>query len=251
MSHVPNVPYRSSAVLLLAAAMLFAGCQPETESASDASLVPAANAATPSPPVELDPSRGAEIGMVFEAYLSPWQEAGEEDETPEHAAAFASTTPSKTRAEREAAGHRGHAKVRFTKDLSRAYVDVQIEGAKVSEINMFHLHCGVPTILGPILVDFALATDLQENFGEDGRFSVEVTNELIVETADAGEEGGSGAVTMGCLTGSPSLHALKPSKVKTVAGMAHIMLQGELYLNLHTTGQSYFGDMRGQLHEVD
>jgi hypothetical protein len=39
--------------------------------------------------------------------------------------------------------------------------------------------------------------------------------------------------------------------VKTIAGLQLIAEQGELYFNLHTTGQTYFGDMRGQLSRVN
>lgn len=39
-------------------------------------------------------------------------------------------------------------------------------------------------------------------------------------------------------------------RVKTVAGMATIAREGELYFNLHTTGQNFFGDIRGQLDAV-
>jgi hypothetical protein len=38
-----------------------------------------------------------------------------------------------------------------------------------------------------------------------------------------------------------------PLKVSTIAGMAAFAKQGNLYFNLHTTGQTYFGDIRGQL----
>ena len=31
---------------------------------------------------QLDPSKGSEIGLIYESYLSPWQEGGEESETP-------------------------------------------------------------------------------------------------------------------------------------------------------------------------
>jgi hypothetical protein len=47
---------------------------------------------------------------------------------------------------------------------------------------MFHIHCGKPGILGPILLDFAQTTDLAENLA-DGTLSVEVRNEHIVATA--------------------------------------------------------------------
>jgi hypothetical protein len=37
----------------------------------------------------------------------------------------------------------------------------------------------------------------------------------------------------------------------TVAGLATIAAEGELYFNLHTKSQQYFGDMRGQLWPVE
>ena len=129
--------------------------------------------------------------------------------------------------------------------LSRAYVDVKIEGVPLNDVNMFHIHCGKPGILGPILVDFALATDLQKNLA-DGTFSVEITNEHIVKTAEHGH-GPIAAFTAGCVVPSASLAGLEPTKVSTVAGMAQIASEGELYFNLHTTGQTYYGDIRGQL----
>ncbi|HMV68596.1 MAG TPA: CHRD domain-containing protein [Myxococcota bacterium] len=199
----------------------------------------------PSAP-DLDPSEGYEIGLVVEAWLSPHQEPGEEADTPPTVPpAFRSTTPSLTRAEREDAGHRGHGQIRFTKDLSRAWVDVDVEGVDAASVNMFHVHCGQPGILGPILVDFSLVTDIQDNLA-DGQFSVELTNDAITETANHSHDPVA-AFTMGCTIQSPSLSGLTPSKVSTIAGMAHIARQGELYFNLHTTGQTYFGDMRGQL----
>lgn len=185
--------------------------------------------------------------MVFEAYLSPWQESDEEENTPRSTPArFRSTTPSRSRAEREAAGHRGHGQLRFTNDLSRAYVDVRLEGVDLSTITMFHIHCGRPGILGPIAVDFSQATNVKENLA-DRTFSVELTNEHMVKTSQAGE-GVVGVATSGCVIPSPSLGSQAPVKHSTIAGLARLARDGELYFNLHTTGQTYFGDMRGQLH---
>lgn len=198
----------------------------------------------------LDASRGGEVGLVFEAYLSPHQESDEEEGTPRTTPAqFRSTTPSKSRAEREAAGHRGHGRIRFSRDFSRAWVDVKVEGVELATVNMFHIHCGKPGILGPILVDFALATDLATDLA-DGTLSLELRNEHIVKTSEHGH-GALAAFTMGCIIPSPSLGTLKPSKVSTIAGMAQLALERELYFNLHTTGQTYFGDMRGQVHPVE
>ena len=240
-------------------------------SATAATVAPAAapadtsvSAATASPPsttsagapvvatsdgagVALDPGRGKDIGMVFEAWLSPHQESDEEENTPKSTPKmFRSSTPSQSRAAREAAGHRGHGQVRFSKDLSRAFVDVKLEGVDPRTINMFHIHCGKPGILGPILVDFANATDLQSDLA-DGVLSVEIRNEHIVKTVEHAH-GLIGAFTAGCIIPSPSLGSIKPSKVSTVAGMLQLALERELYFNVHTTGQTFFGDMRGQIH---
>lgn len=193
----------------------------------------------------LDPSRGQEIGLEFEAYLSPHQEAGEEEETPKAIPkVFKSTTPSQDRATREAAGHRGHGRIRFTRDLSRAFVDVKIEGVDPATINMFHIHCGNPGILGPIIIDFSLSTDIQKDLA-DGVLSVELKNEHLVKVVDHGH-GLVGAFTAGC----PIPDAAPTSRVSTVAGMLQYALARQLYFNLHTTGQTYFGDLRGQVHPV-
>jgi len=37
----------------------------------------------------------------------------------------------------------------------------------------------------------------------------------------------------------------------TIAGLEYIARQSELYFNLHTAGQVYFGDIRGQFHLVN
>lgn len=227
------------------------GATGHAEESPDLSLVSSAHAAPPPPPAaKLDPSRGAEIGLAVEAFLSPHQESGEEADTPRSVPEkFRSTAPSKSRAEREAAGHRGHGKIRFTRDLSRAYVDVKIEGIDAKTINMFHVHCGKPGILGPILVDFALATDVAKDL-EDGVMSVEITNAEIVQTAQH-DHGLVAAFTAGCVIPSPSLEGAKPVKVSTVGGMAVLAEAGELYFNLHTKGQTYYGDVRGQIFEIE
>ena len=127
-------------------------------------------------------------------------------------------------------------------------MDVKIEGVDPKTVNLFHIHCGKPGILGPIILDFAQVTDIQKNLA-DGVFSVEIKNEHIVKTAKHGH-GVVAAFTMGCVIPSLSLGSLKPTKVSTVSGMAQVALEGELYFNLHTTGQTYFGDLRGQLHRA-
>ncbi len=186
-----------------------------------------------------DLARGSAIGAVYEAFLSPHQEPGEEKDTPGTIPAqFQSTLPSKLRSERSS---EGYARVSFRNDLSKAFIEVVISGVEVEEINMFHIHCGRPDQLGPILVDFALATDIEANLRDDGIFAVEITNEDILAVLEGGE-GLIGAFTAGCPV-VPGLSA----KVQTVAGMEYIANRGELYFNLHTRGQTYFGDIRGRI----
>lgn len=184
--------------------------------------------------------KGKEIGYVYEAYLSPQQEGGEEEDTPKGTPSqFKSTAPSRDRDDRK---EHGHGKISFTRDLSKAIIEVEVADLKIEDINMFHIHCGRPGQLGPILVDFALITDIQKNFNDDGILALEVTNKDIEAEAASGE-GIIGAFTAGC----PIVPGGK-EKVKTIAGMEYIAREGDLYFNLHTKGQTYFGDMRGQVH---
>ncbi|MBU7584262.1 MAG: CHRD domain-containing protein [Nostoc sp. TH1S01] len=192
--------------------------------------------------IKLDPSKGKEIGFVYDAFLSPYQEPGEEENTPKVAPpSLKSTAPSVPRNQRKS---HGHGIVRFTKDLSKAFVDVQVEGVNLKDIVMFHIHCGKPDVLGPIQVDFALTGDIQKNFA-DGNFSAEVTDEIIEKTANSANDL-LGVYTLGC-----PIESGKPGKVKTIAGMAHYGRRRELYFNLHTKGQTFYGDIRGQLHPVE
>ncbi len=109
---------------------------------------------------------------------------------------------------------------------------------------MFHIHCGRPSMLGPIAIDFSLTTDIQKNFNDDGVLALEVTNKDVEAVVAAGE-GLIGAITMGC----PIAPGLK-DKFTTIGGMQYLAEQGDLYFNLHTTGESYFGDIRGQMHRM-
>jgi len=202
----------------------------------------------------LNPSRNLEVGMVFEAFLSPHQESGEEEDTPAGTSeAFLSTEPSRSRDERAANGHRGHALLRFTKDMSKAYVDVKLEAMNVTasdDIVMFHIHCGRPGILGPIIIDFALATDIHQNLADGVIISVELTNQDLVDNIAVAADA-VGAFTRGCFIPSLNPESIALTKTTTIAGMAHIAQEGELYFNLHTKGQTYYGDMRGQVYPAE
>ena len=81
--------------------------------------------------------------------------------------------------------------------------------------------------------------------------SVELKNEPIAATVAQGDHHGVvEGFTRGCIIGSPSLESTKPAKVMTIGGLAELAIDRQLYFNLHTTGQTYYGDIRGQLHPV-
>lgn len=193
--------------------------------------------------IPLNVEAGSEIGFVYEAFPSPQQEGGEEEETPRFIPdVFRSTAPSVPREDRPS---RAHAVLEFTNDLSRAYLHVELANVDPEEIVMFHLHCGRPGQLGPILIDFGMIGDLQTYF-EDGMLSVEITN-ADIEAVINNAEGFLGAFTAGC----PIVSTIPNDKVKTIGGMEYIARQGELYFNLHTAGQTFFGDIRGAFYPVD
>ncbi|MGD1698664.1 CHRD domain-containing protein [Dapis sp. BLCC M229] len=177
-------------------------------------------AATQTQSVTLTPSNGEEIGFVYEAFLNPNQEPADEEDTPPFAPKeFLSTAPSVPRNQRKS---RGHGMLRITNDLSKAYVYVNTENVNLEDINMFHIHCGRPDQLGPILIDFGNSSNIQKN-SADGTFEVELRNEDIEKVSNSGH-GIVGAFTAGC----PIVPGI-PGDVKTIAGMQYIAQKGELY----------------------
>ncbi|MCU0475079.1 MAG: CHRD domain-containing protein [Anaerolineae bacterium] len=197
---------------------------------------------TSASPVPLDPSLGREIGAVYQAFLSPHQQGGEEADTPSFIPSqFRSTKESVPRDQRPS---HGHASLAFTNDLSRAYVYLQVEGVILEDVVMMHLHCGRPGQLGPIIIDFGRAGNVAE-YMADGSLAIEITN-ADIEAVLAESDGLIGLFTAGC----PIVPALPTDKVKNIAGLEYIAREGDLYFNLHTAGQTYFGDIRGRFTPV-
>jgi hypothetical protein len=193
----------------------------------------------------LKPGGGDEIGTVVEAYLSPHQEPGEEKDTPRLVPQQFRSKPtdrSLLRADRKGFGH---GRVSFTKDLSRAYVEVAVGNINANDVEMFHIHCGRPDILGPVLINFGQFDDLKTKLA-GGHYTFEVTDKSIEATVEHGH-GLTGVLLAGCpiIPSNPIL-----GKVKTVAGMEYIARLGELYFNMHTKGHMFYGDVRGQLIPV-
>jgi hypothetical protein len=188
-----------------------------------------------------DPSLGASTFYVYESFLSPLQEGGEESETPKLLQkSLGATAPSTPREERKS---RGHGQVRFARDLSKAYVDVEIQGVNAADILMFHIHCGPPGFLGPVIIDFSEFGTLSKTM-EAGKLSVVLTNKNVKFIKDM--PGLKPSLPEAC----PVDKGLPLAQVKTIGGLEHLARKGVLYFNLHTKAHTYYGEMRGQLYLV-
>lgn len=185
-----------------------------------------------------DPALGATTFYTYEAYLSPAQEPGEESEVPKPLEkSLGSKKPATLRAQRAS---RGHGRVRFSKDLTTAYVDVDIKGVAAEDILMFHIHCGPPGGLGPVLVDLGKAGDLTQLLAK-GKLSWQFGNDQIT-FASMYPKGFKPKLPESC-----PIEPGFPIQVKTLSGMEYLARKGVLYFNLHTKAHLYYGEMRGQL----
>jgi hypothetical protein len=187
-----------------------------------------------------DPSLGATTFTVYEAWMSPAQEGGEETEIPKALEkSLGSTAPSVPRESRKS---RGYGQLRFTKDLTRAYVDVEIQGVNPADILMFHIHCGPPNVLGPVVVDLGKAANASptKSFA-NGKFSVELSNKDIVFIKDM--HGLKPAPPEGC----PAELGF-PTQARTIGALDYLARKGVLYFNLHTRAHTCYGEMRGHLY---
>ncbi len=198
-----------------------------------------------SPALAKDPAQGATTFTLYEGFMSPSQQSGEESEAPKalvKATGLKSTQPSVPREQRKS---RGWGELRFTRDLTKAYVDVEIKGVNPSDILMFHVHCGPPGVLGPIIVDFGTFGSLSKAFEDGkGKFSVEITNKNITYIKDM-PRGLKPALPESC----PAELGF-PTQTMTVAGLEYLARKGVLYFNLHTKANTFYGEMRAQIYAV-
>lgn len=202
-------------------------------------------------PIPMNVGLASDVGFVYQAFPSPQQQSGEEEDTPPLTPPqFLSTEPSVPREDRISSAH---AVLEFTNDLSRAYLHVEIANINPEDIVMVHLHCGVPGHLGPIMVDFGMMGNVQDYFA-DSRLTVEITNADLERVVDSGS-GLVGGFTAGCPVETEGLTdqilVVPSSSIVTIAGMERIARQNQLYLNIHTAGQTFFGDTRGMFYLVD
>ncbi len=188
-----------------------------------------------------DPALGATTFTVYDAFMSPAQQPGDEADAPKgvaKATGLVSTQPSLPREQRKS---RGYGQIRFSRDMTRAYVDVEITGVNPADILMFHVHCGPPGVLGPIIVDFSEFGSLNKTLA-NGKLSVELTNKNITYVKDM-PKGLKPALPESC----PIAIGL-PTQSMTISAMEALARKGVLYFNLHTKANTFYGEVRGQIY---
>ncbi len=188
-----------------------------------------------------DPGLGATTFYVYESFMSPSQQPGEESEAPKlvaKATGLQATQPSVPREQRKS---RGWGQLRFSRDLRRAYVDVEIKNIDPNDILMFHIHCGPPGVLGPIIVDFGKFGSLPKTLA-NGKLSVELTDADITYVKDM-PKGLKPALPESC----PAELGL-PTQSMTIAALDYLARKGVLYFNLHTRANTFYGEVRGQIY---
>lgn len=84
------------------------------------------------PAIAANPPAGDRSFTEYEAYLHPAQEAD-----PELKVRIA------------------YGKLRFPRDLSCGNFELQVSGVDAANVTAFHIHCGAPGVLEPIIVDFS------------------------------------------------------------------------------------------------
>jgi len=188
-----------------------------------------------------DPASGATTFTIYEGFMSPAQQPGEETDAPKalaKATGLQSSAPSVPREQRKS---RGWGQLRFSRDLTRAYVDVEIKDVNPADILMFHVHCGPPGVLGPIIVDFGELGSLPKLLAS-GKLSVELSNKNITYVKQM-PQGLKPALPESC----PAELGF-PTQAMTISALEYLARKGVLYFNLHTKANTFYGEMRGQIY---
>lgn len=167
-----------------------------------------------------DPATGATTFTEYEAYLSPQQEPADEANPPA----------------RDKNKARGYARLRFNKDLSRIFVDMELTGVAVSDLQTLHLACAAPGVVGPIVVDVGSLLGPSKLLAS-GKASFELTNKDVAFTTKV-PKGMKPAVPEACGT----------EAVVNVAAVEALARKGLLYVNLTSKNAPFYGELRGQLY---
>jgi CHRD domain len=188
-----------------------------------------------------DPAQGATTYNLYEGWMSPQQQPGDESDAPKvlsKATGLQSTAPSVPRDQRKS---RGWGQLRFSKDLTKAFVDIEISGVNADDIVMFHIHCGPPGVLGPIIVDFGEFGSLPKLLA-NGKMSVELANKNITYVKKM-PQGLKPALPESC-----PVEIGFPTQSMTISALDYLARKGVLYFNLHTKANTFYGEVRGQIY---
>jgi hypothetical protein len=186
---------------------------------------------------------GAETFTTYEAFLSASQEPGEEPEAPKAPGQKYGPPPPVARDRNKSSGY---AQLRFTRDLSKARVEVEVQGIAPSDIEIFRLHCGPPGVVGPIIVDFGSLGPLPRAVGVGAKLNVKLKQDLANKDVVFVTQ-----LAAGLKPAEKEACPLDPGyggTITTISAMELLARRGMLYVNLHTHQHRYYGELRGQLY---
>jgi hypothetical protein len=185
-------------------------------------------------------SRARSGVAVVVAFVAVWGSTAAAKPQPKKYEAFAS--PQQESGPASGSTSKGQATITFDAYLTNAKVEFRIVDLDPAQITGFHIHCGVPGQLGPIIVDFGQFGDFASIF-QKGRMSVTLTNENLTLAKWPPET----SLPEGCATS-----VFGPGQSNTIAGLEALSRAGLLYFNVHTgSGQDdtyFYGLIRGQIY---
>jgi CHRD domain len=181
----------------------------------------------PSAAKAYDQSFGDQTFTQYEAYLHPRQEPGESFVSPA----------------------KGYGKLTFAKNLSYGKVEVQMAGVDPGEIVGFHIHCGPPGVLGPIVVNFGSFGDFKKTI-VNGKFATTIKNENVtfIKKLPAPLPESLPKLPESCPI---DINLPGPAQVNTIAGVEALARKGVLYFNVHTKKHQFYGEMRAQVYPME
>jgi CHRD domain len=181
----------------------------------------------PSAAKAYDQSFGEQTFTQYEAYLHPRQEPGESFVSPA----------------------KGYGKLTFAKNLSFGKVEVKMAGVDPGEIVGFHIHCGPPGVLGPIVVNFGTFGDFKKTI-VNGKFATTIKNENVtfIKKLPAPLPENLPKLPESCPI---DINLPGPAQVNTIAGVEALARKGVLYFNVHTKKHQFYGEMRAQVYPME
>ena len=192
--------------------------------------------------------------FVYDQCFSPQQQPDDEINAPQDKVIISGLYSNGKSIPREKRKERGYGKLVFKKDLSKCCVYIYIKNLKSSNINLIHIHAGVPGILGPIIVDITHLINIKKDLAK-GYVKITIRNKDIV--AFTLGEADSGADN--CDEMCEKYNSIFPSPIEidgvplttgNIATLNSLARLGLLYFNFHNDAENFYGIMRGQIYPV-